>query len=260
MRVAAPGPRAVWRPPDPAVSLPSDSCEDSSSFVCVVGWVSLGLPTLRVLPTKTQRLSPSRTAGATGCKSAVIVIEQLSGSAPARCLDGLQQLAAHASTRRSSTPKLQSDTSESDVGSVRETPTPPRHVVAMLRASRLLRVELRLGAARRRLSLAYSPPLTGADYLHTPKFWTGLEPEKAPGFDAERNCLASLKAPDLRERGPKLRDTLEDYFENGWALTEVLFSSLRGPEAYYRPPAHGLRHPLVFYYGHPAVRSRRPVV
>ena len=122
----------------------------------------------------------------------------------------------------------------------------------MLRASRLLRVELRLGAARRRLSLAYSPPLTGADYLHTPKFWTGLEPEKAPGFDAERNCLASLKAPDLRERGPKLRDTLEDYFENGWALTEVLFSSLRGPEAFYRPPAHGLRHPLVFYYGHPA--------
>ena len=134
------------------------------------------------------------------------------------------------------------------------------NVEAMLRASRILRVELRLGAARRRLSLAYSPPLTGADYLHTPKFWTGLEPEKAPGFDAERNCLASLKAPDLRERGPKLRDTLEDYFENGWALTEVLFSSLRGPEAYYRPPAHGLRHPLVFYYGHPAVRSRRPVV
>ena len=130
----------------------------------------------------------------------------------------------------------------------------------MLRASRLLRVELRLGAARRRLSLAYSPPLTGADYLHTPKFWTGLAPEKAPGFDTERNCLASLKAPDLRERGPKLRDTLEDYFENGWALTEVLFSSLRGPEAYYRPPAHGLRHPLVFYYGHPAVRSRRPAV
>ena len=123
----------------------------------------------------------------------------------------------------------------------------------MLRASRLLRVELRLGAARRRLSLAYSPPLTGADYLHTPKFWTGLEPQQAPGFDQERNCLASLKAPDLRERGPKLRDTLEDYFENGWALTEVLFSSLRGPEAYYRPPAHGLRHPLVFYYGHPAV-------
>ena len=113
-------------------------------------------------------------------------------------------------------------------------------------------MELRLGAARRRLSLAYSPPLTGADYLHTPKFWTGLEPQQSPGFDAERNCLASLKAPDLRERGTKLRSSLEDYFENGWALTEVLFSSLRGPEAYYRPPAHGLRHPLVFYYGHPA--------
>lgn len=122
----------------------------------------------------------------------------------------------------------------------------------MRRASRLLRVELRLGATRRRLSLAYSPPLTGADYLHTPKFWTGLEPDQAPGFDAERDCLASLKAPDLRQRGDPLRQELEDYFENGWALTEVLFSSLRGPEAYYKPPAHGFRHPLVFYYGHPA--------
>ena len=97
MRVAAPGPRAVWRPSDPAVSLPSDSCEDSSSFVYVVGWVSPGPPTLRVLLPKTQRLSPSRTAGATGCKSAVIVIEQLSDSVTARDLDGLQQLAAHGS-------------------------------------------------------------------------------------------------------------------------------------------------------------------
>ena len=165
-----------------------------------------------------------------------------------------------AQIRHCSTRKLHSYVVDSDVNTAERTPTARPQAKNMLRASRLLRVELRLGAARRRLSLAYSPPLTGADYLHTPKFWTGLEPEKAPGFDAERNCLASLKAPDLRERGPELRDTLEDYFENGWALTEVLFSSLRGPEAYYRPPAHGLRHPLVFYYGHPAVRSRRPVV
>ena len=125
---------------------------------------------------------------------------------------------------------------ESDVGNAGETPTPRPHAEAMLRASRLLRVELRLGAARRRLSLAYSPPLTGADYLHTPKFWTGLEPQNTPGFDAERNCLASLKAPDLRERGPKLRDTLEDYFENGWALTEVSSRRCEGQKLFTDHP------------------------
>ena len=123
MRVAAPGPRAVWRPPDPAVSLPSDSCEDSSSFVCVVGWVSLGLPTLRVLPTKTQRLSPSRTAGATGCKSAVIVIEQLSGSVTAQTLDALQKLAAHGSNRRLFNKGVALLRGKNNGGNAGETPT-----------------------------------------------------------------------------------------------------------------------------------------
>jgi hypothetical protein len=27
----------------------------------------------------------------------------------------------------------------------------------------------------------------------------------------------------------------------------------QGEEPFYRPPAHELRHPLIFYYGHPAV-------
>ena len=75
----------------------------------------------RVLP-KTQRLSPSRTAGAAGCKSAVIVIEQLSDSATARCLDGLQQLAAHASNSTLNT-QLQWEVAESDGGNAGETPT-----------------------------------------------------------------------------------------------------------------------------------------
>jgi hypothetical protein len=26
-----------------------------------------------------------------------------------------------------------------------------------------------------------------------------------------------------------------------------------GEEPFYRPPYHDLRHPLIFYYGHPAV-------
>ncbi len=50
-----------------------------------------------------------------------------------------------------------------------------------------------------------------------------------------------------------MRQELLEYFENSWALTEVLFTALRTEEAFYRPPAHRLRHPLIFYYGHPAV-------
>jgi hypothetical protein len=44
---------------------------------------------------------------------------------------------------------------------------------------------------------------------------------------------------------------LLEYFQNSWCLTEVIFSGLI-EEAFYRPPYHNLRHPLIFYYGHPA--------
>ena len=123
MRVAAPGPRAVWRPPDPAVSLPSHSCEDSSSFVRVVGWVS-GAATLRLwLPSLTQRLSPSRTGGATGCKSAVIVFEQLSDSVTAQTLDALQKLPAHGSNRRLFNKGVALLRGKNNGGNAGETPT-----------------------------------------------------------------------------------------------------------------------------------------
>lgn len=42
------------------------------------------------------------------------------------------------------------------------------------------------------------------------------------------------------------------FFDNGWTLYETLFASLRGEEAFFIPPAHGLRHPMQFYYGHTA--------
>lgn len=41
------------------------------------------------------------------------------------------------------------------------------------------------------------------------------------------------------------------YFKNSWALTELLFEGLANEEAFYRRPYHQLRHPLIFYYGHP---------
>lgn len=45
---------------------------------------------------------------------------------------------------------------------------------------------------------------------------------------------------------------LQDYFDNTWVLTESLFAGLQGEEAFMCPPAHGLRHPMIFYYGHVA--------
>ncbi len=47
------------------------------------------------------------------------------------------------------------------------------------------------------------------------------------------------------------RNAILDYFENSWALTEMLFGGLANDEAFYRRPYHQLRHPMIFYYGHP---------
>ena len=50
-----------------------------------------------------------------------------------------------------------------------------------------------------------------------------------------------------------MRQALLDYFDNAWTTTEVLLSALKNDDAFYRQPTHRLRHPLIFYYGHPAV-------
>lgn len=82
------------------------------------------------------------------------------------------------------------------------------------------------------------------------RWWTGLSPENCPGFDHERQCLVALPLLNLDICS---REDVIDYFNNSWTLTELLFSGLKTEEAYKRPPYHGLRHPLIFYYGHPAV-------
>ncbi len=78
-------------------------------------------------------------------------------------------------------------------------------------------------------------------------WWTGLTPNTCPGF--KKGALHAL--PQVLTTAA--RSDVSDYFNNGWTLTELLFSSLQGEDAFYRPPLHGLRHPLVFYYAHPAV-------
>ena len=78
-------------------------------------------------------------------------------------------------------------------------------------------------------------------------WWTGHIPRDCPGRRSD-GTITSLALPDLANC---TRAQALDYFDNGWTLTEVLFSSLRGEEAFYRPPYHHLRHPMIFYYGHP---------
>lgn len=81
----------------------------------------------------------------------------------------------------------------------------------------------------------------------TRKNWyTGLHPAMCPGFNGD---TYSLEQPNFKT---STRQSVLDYFNNGWTLTESLFSSLNCDEAFYRPPYHGLRHPLIFYYVHPA--------
>ncbi|HRZ07550.1 MAG TPA: 5-histidylcysteine sulfoxide synthase [Candidatus Competibacteraceae bacterium] len=78
-------------------------------------------------------------------------------------------------------------------------------------------------------------------------WWTGRTPPDCPGRQSD-GTLTSLPLPNLatctRQQGL-------DYFDNSWTLTEVLFSGLKGEEAFFRPPYHHLRHPMIFYYGHP---------
>lgn len=80
-------------------------------------------------------------------------------------------------------------------------------------------------------------------------WWTGKEPRSCPGIGADGK-LHGLSSPNLANC---TRQDVQDYFDNGWTLTELMFSGLVSEEAFYRPPYHELRHPLIFYFVHPAV-------
>ena len=81
-------------------------------------------------------------------------------------------------------------------------------------------------------------------------WFTGLKPSETPGFDKKRQKLFALPLLNIKEA---TRQDVLDYFNNSWTLTELLFQSIKVEEAYVRSPYHGLRHPMMFYYGHPAV-------
>lgn len=87
--------------------------------------------------------------------------------------------------------------------------------------------------------------LTGA---RNADWWTGKHPTRCPGVSNGK--LYSL--PQLSLEGGITREIIQAYFDNTWTLTEVLLASLEGEAAYVRAPYHELRHPMIFYYGHPA--------
>ncbi len=78
-------------------------------------------------------------------------------------------------------------------------------------------------------------------------WWTGRKPQECPG----RQPNGTLTSLPLLHLGTCTRQQVFDYFDNGWTLTELLFSGLHREEAFFRPPYHHLRHPMIFYYGHP---------
>eukprot|EP00878_Enallax_costatus_P014673 GHUV01015349.1.p1 GENE.GHUV01015349.1~~GHUV01015349.1.p1 ORF type:complete len:489 (+),score=154.15 GHUV01015349.1:211-1677(+) len=81
-------------------------------------------------------------------------------------------------------------------------------------------------------------------------WWTGVKPTACPGFDEAAGVLRSLPLPNT---ATATRQEVIDYFNNCWTQTEVLFACLQGSHAFLRQPYHQLRHPMVFYYVHPAV-------
>lgn len=82
-------------------------------------------------------------------------------------------------------------------------------------------------------------------------WWTGKKPQECPGYIPSTGKLHSLPQLNLDSK-TCTRQTLQNYFDNTWTLTEVLLASLQGEEAFMRSPYHDLRHPMIFYYGHPA--------
>lgn len=97
-------------------------------------------------------------------------------------------------------------------------------------------------------SAATSTAAAGASLPDDAAWFTGKPPALCPGM-REDGVLTAL--PPL-DSGRCTRQDVLDYFDNGWTLTELLFRALGSAEAFFQPHRHGLRHPLIFYYAHPA--------
>ena len=82
---------------------------------------------------------------------------------------------------------------------------------------------------------------------------TPVVPAAAPNFAALEAPLAPTKTPLLAGTDPEAkRAELRRYFHQTCALYDRLFALIRDDASYYERH-EPLRHPLIFYFGHPAV-------
>lgn len=79
--------------------------------------------------------------------------------------------------------------------------------------------------------------------------WTGVNPHLDTRFLKPDGSVRSLPQLHLRAN----RADILAYFQNSWLLTDLIFQGLASEDAFFRRPYHKLRHPLIFYYAHPAV-------
>ena len=103
---------------------------------------------------------------------------------------------------------------------------------------------------------AWMVNIRNEDWLKGPRpdsWYTGKRPiyGECPGVLPD-GTFTSLPLPRLDRVNSKgaFRKQTQDYFDNTWTATELLFAGLESEEYFYRPPVHGLRHPQIFYYGH----------
>ncbi len=82
-----------------------------------------------------------------------------------------------------------------------------------------------------------------ADGLTGPRpnsWWTGLHPTKCPGFDPKEGVLHSLPLPNTCSY---TRQSVLDYFDNCWTLTEVCGCSDISPPQPFLPQMQPLQAP-----------------
>lgn len=91
-------------------------------------------------------------------------------------------------------------------------------------------------------------PLEALDLRHL----AGEEAEKRYHLATPRN-LFKQRIPTINGGNAKAKaEEIRNYVHNTFELFEKVFDCLSCKEAFYVPPVHKLRHPMIFYYGHTA--------
>ncbi|DBA01917.1 TPA: hypothetical protein N0F65_005106 [Lagenidium giganteum] len=84
-------------------------------------------------------------------------------------------------------------------------------------------------------------------------YTTARHPVHDPNFPGKCSTTGTISSIAMPNLNTCTRQDLLDYLDNTWGITDAIFATLQGDEAFITPPPHQLRHPLIFYYGHATV-------